>query len=47
MSANILDNAKARHLLGWAPKYGTAELVDAAFDHQRAPDDVRKVWYVG
>lgn len=45
--SNILDNAKARHLLGWAPKYRTAELVDAAFDYQRAPDDVRKVWYVG
>jgi len=45
--SNILDNAKARHLLGWMPKYGTEALVDAAFSYQRAPDDVRKVWYVG
>jgi nucleoside-diphosphate-sugar epimerase len=45
--SNILDNAKARHILGWAPKYGTAELVDAAFDYRRAPDDARKIWYVG
>jgi len=45
--SNILDNAKARHALGWAPKYGTAELIDAAFAYERAPDDPRKVWYVG
>lgn len=45
--SNILDNAKARHMLGWAPKYGTAELIDAAFAYERAPDDPRKVWYVG
>ena len=45
--SNILDNAKARHVLGWSPKYGTVELVDNAFDYRRAPDDVRKIWYVG
>ena len=45
--SNILDNAKARHLLGWAPEFGTGELIDAAFGYERAEGDVRKVWYVG
>lgn len=45
--SNFLDNAKARHMLGWAPKYGTTDLIDAAFAYERAPDDPRKVWYVG
>lgn len=45
--SNILDNAKARHALGWAPKHGTAELIDAAFAYERASDDPRKVWYAG
>lgn len=45
--SNMLDNAKARQLLDWTPHYDLARLVDAAFDYQRAPDDVRKVWYVG
>jgi nucleoside-diphosphate-sugar epimerase len=47
LHSNILDNAKARHLLGWTPRVGTRELVDRAFAYQRAPDDVRKIWYVG
>ena len=45
--SNTLDNAKARHFLGWDPVYDLPKLVDAAFDYVRAPDDVRKVWYVG
>ncbi len=45
--SNLLDNAKARLCLGWSPRYGTAELVDAAFSYERAPDDPRKVWYPG
>jgi len=42
-----LDNAKAKFLLGWRPKYELARLTDEAFDYQRAADDPRKVWYPG
>ena len=42
-----LDNAKAKFLLGWRPRYDLKRLVDAAYDYQRAPDDPRKVWYPG
>jgi nucleoside-diphosphate-sugar epimerase len=45
--SNALDNAKARHLLGWEPSYNMQKLIDEAFDYQRAADDVRKIWYVG
>lgn len=45
--SNTLDNAKARQLLGWEPAYDLAKLIDEAFNYQRAPDDVRKVWYAG
>lgn len=47
LHSNLLDNAKARLQLGWTPKVDTAELVDRAFDYVRAPDDARKIWYVG
>ncbi len=42
-----LDNAKARFLLGWSPKYDLARLIDEAWDYQRSTDDPRKVWYPG
>lgn len=42
-----LDNAKARFLLGWRPRYDLARLADEAFDYQRDPADPRKVWYPG
>ncbi|NIP95313.1 MAG: NAD(P)-dependent oxidoreductase, partial [Akkermansiaceae bacterium] len=42
-----LDNAKARFLLGWRPEVGYRELIDRAWDFERAPDDPRKVWYPG
>jgi nucleoside-diphosphate-sugar epimerase len=42
-----LDNAKAKFLLGWRPQYDLARMTDAAFDHRRAPDDPRQVWYPG
>lgn len=47
LHSNLLDNAKARLQLGWAPKVDTAALVDRAFDYVRDPGDVRKIWYVG
>lgn len=45
--SNALDNTKARHMLGWRPKYDFQQLIEAAFTYERAPEDVRKVWYVG
>jgi nucleoside-diphosphate-sugar epimerase len=45
--SNILDNAKARLVLAWQPKYRLAELIDEAFAFERAPGDPRKVWYPG
>ncbi len=42
-----LDNAKAKFLLGWRPKYDLARLIDDAYEYRRAKDDARKVWYPG
>ena len=42
-----LDNTRARLELGWRPVWDMARMVDAAFDHVRAPDDPRRVWYPG
>jgi nucleoside-diphosphate-sugar epimerase len=42
-----LDNAKAKFLLGWRPKYDLARLTDAAFEYRRSSDEPRKVWYPG
>jgi nucleoside-diphosphate-sugar epimerase len=42
-----LDNAKAKFLLGWRPRYDLKKMVDAAWAYQRGADDPRKVWYPG
>lgn len=42
-----LDNAKAKFLLGWQPRYDMERMVDEAFDYQRAADDPRIIWYPG
>ncbi len=42
-----LDNAKAKFLLGWRPRYDLKKMVDAAWGYQRAASDPRKVWYPG
>ena len=42
-----LDNARARHVLGWRPRYDLPRLIDAAWAHRRAPEDERVVWYPG
>jgi nucleoside-diphosphate-sugar epimerase len=42
-----LDNAKARFLLGWRPRYDLRRMVDAAWGYQRADDDPRVTWYPG
>ncbi len=45
--SNTLDNAKARLLLGWSPKYDLPRLIDEAYTYQRGKGDERKVWYPG
>jgi UDP-glucose 4-epimerase len=45
--SNWMDNSKARFDLSWAPRFDTARLIDAAWDHERGADDPRKVWYPG
>jgi nucleoside-diphosphate-sugar epimerase len=42
-----LDNAKAKFLLGWRPRYDLPRLIDEAWDYRRSPDDPRKIWYPG
>jgi UDP-glucose 4-epimerase len=42
-----LDNAKAKFLLGWRPKYDYRRLIDEAYDYKRAAHDPRKIWYPG
>lgn len=42
-----LDNAKAKFLLGWRPRYGLERLVDEAFDYRRSDDDPRVIHYPG
>jgi UDP-glucose 4-epimerase len=42
-----MDNAKAKFLLGWRPRYDLKKLTDAAWDYRRAGDDPRVVWYPG
>ena len=42
-----LDNAKAKFLLGWRPRYDLRRMVEEAWSYERAPDDPRVVWYPG
>jgi len=42
-----LDNAKAKFLLGWRPRYDMKKMVDAAWEYQRAANDPAVVWYPG
>jgi len=42
-----LDNAKARFLLGWRPRYDLRRMTDAAWDYRRDAADPRVVWYPG
>lgn len=45
--SNWLDNAKARHLLGWQPLVGWHRLVEMAWDYVRGPGEPRFVAYPG
>jgi len=42
-----LDNAKAKFLLGWRPRYELQRLIDEAWAYQRGADDPRRIWYPG
>jgi nucleoside-diphosphate-sugar epimerase len=42
-----LDNAKARSVLGWRPRYDLKRLADAAWDYRRPAGEPRVVWYPG
>ena len=42
-----LDNAKAKFVLGFKPKYDLRKLTDAAWNYERSPADPRIIWYPG
>jgi nucleoside-diphosphate-sugar epimerase len=42
-----LDNAKAKFLLGWQPRYDLKRLIEEAWNYQRSGADPRRVWYPG
>ena len=42
-----LDNAKAKFLLGWRPRYDLERLVEEAWSFERDPHEPRIVWYPG
>jgi nucleoside-diphosphate-sugar epimerase len=42
-----LDNAKAKFLLGWRPRYDLHRLIDEAFEYHRSDQDPRIIWYPG
>ena len=42
-----LDNAKAKFLLAWRPRYDLERLVEEAWSYERDPDEPRVVWYPG
>jgi UDP-glucose 4-epimerase len=45
--SNWMDNAKAKLLLGWRPKYDLTSLIDSAWDYVRSANEPRRVWYPG
>ena len=45
--SNWMDNAKAKYLLGWRPRYDLELLIDSAWQYERSQDDPRIVWYPG
>ena len=42
-----LDNAKAKFLLGWRPRFDYKRLIDEAWSYRRSESDPRTVWYPG
>lgn len=46
-ASNWMDNSRARMELGWRPSYDLEKLIDSAWDHVRAPEEPRRIWYPG
>jgi nucleoside-diphosphate-sugar epimerase len=42
-----LDNAKAKFLLGWRPRYDMKRLIEEAWNYKRSDTDPRRIWYPG
>ena len=42
-----LDNAKAKFLLDWRPRFDLKRLIDEAWSYRRSESDPRRVWYPG
>ena len=42
-----LDNAKAKFLLDWRPRFDLKRLIDEAWSYRRGESDPRRVWYPG
>jgi nucleoside-diphosphate-sugar epimerase len=42
-----LDNAKAKFLLGWKPRFDLERLIDEAWSYERSALEPRKIWYPG
>ena len=42
-----LDNAKAKFLLDWRPRFDLERLIDEAWSYRRSESDPRRVWYPG
>jgi len=47
LHSNWLDNSKARHLLGWEPRYDLNQLIEDAYAYRRSESDPRRIWYPG
>lgn len=45
--SNWMDNSKAKHELGWRPRYDLEKLIESAWTYQRDADDPRRIWYPG
>jgi UDP-glucose 4-epimerase len=42
-----LDNTRAKHRLGWRPRYDLHGLIDSAWNYRRDATEPRTVWYPG
>ena len=45
--SNWMDNAKARAVLAWEPRYDMHRLIEDAWSYERPSNDPRRVWYPG
>lgn len=45
--SNWLDNAAARHLLGWRVSVGLEDMIERSWSWEREENDPRRIWYPG